>query len=156
MNFEFVYPMIPNFRQPLPIPLLKFALPALQIVWSALQISGFWFSKTLKSHLTAKVFRWCEMESSDIQGRFEASVNIFVDPTQKAQVIDALEKVENIEEIYDVKGECDIVSIVSASSIEEFRNVLHKKIMKIKGVQSTIISVVLKSHKSVFKNIQMR
>jgi len=96
------------------------------------------------------------MESCNIHDRFEASVNIFVDPTQKAQVIDALEKVENIEEIYDVKGECDIVSIVSASSIEEFRNVLHKKILKIKGVQSTIISVVLKSHKHAFKNLHIR
>ncbi len=96
------------------------------------------------------------MESSNIQGRFEASVNIFVDPSQKAQIIDALEKVENIEEIYDVAGGYDIVSIVSASSVEEFRNVLHKKIMKIKGVQSTIISVVLKSHKHAFKNIHMR
>ena len=92
-------------------------------------------------------------ESNDSHGRFEASVNIFVDSTKKAQVIDALEKVENIEEIYDVKSEFDIVSIVSASSVEEFRNVLHKKIMKIKGVQSTIISVVLKSHKHAFKNI---
>jgi len=96
------------------------------------------------------------MESSNIHDRFEASVNIFVDPTQKAQVIDALEKLENIDEIYDVKGEYDIVSLVSASSVEEFRNVLHKQIMKIKGVQSTIISVVLKSHKNAFKNIHMR
>ncbi len=96
------------------------------------------------------------MEFNDSHGRFEASVNIFVDPTQKAQVIDALEKLENIEEIYDVKGEFDIVSIVSASSVEEFRNVLHKKIMKIKGVQSTIISVVLKSHKSALNNIHIR
>jgi DNA-binding Lrp family transcriptional regulator len=94
------------------------------------------------------------MESNDIHGRFEASVNIFVDPAQKAQVMDALEKVENIEEIYDVKGECDIVSIVSASSVEEFRNVLHKRIMRIKGVKSTIVSVVLKSHKSL-SNIQI-
>ena len=89
------------------------------------------------------------MESIDSHGRFEASVNIFVDPAQKAQVIDALEKVENIEEIYDVKGEFDIVSIVSASSVEEFRNVLHKKIMKIKGVQSTLVSVVLRAHKRI-------
>ena len=96
------------------------------------------------------------MESSEIQDRFEASVNIFVDPAQKAQIIDALEKVENIEEIYDVAGGYDIVSIVSASSVEEFRNVLHKQIMKIKGVQSTIISVVLRSHKHSFKNIHMR
>ena len=79
--------------------------------------------------------------------RFEASVNLFVDPSQKEQVIDALSKLENIEEIYDVKGEFDIVSIVSASSVEEFRNVLQEKINKIKGVKSTITSVVLKAHK---------
>jgi DNA-binding Lrp family transcriptional regulator len=85
----------------------------------------------------------------DSHSQFEASVNIFVDPSQKAQVIDALKNVENIEEIYDVKGEFDIFSIVSASSMEEFRNVLHKKIMKIKGVQSTLVSVVLRAHKRI-------
>ena len=79
--------------------------------------------------------------------RFEASVNLFVDPSQKEQVIDALSKLENIEEIYDVRGEFDIVSIVSASSVEEFRNVLQEKINKIKGVKSTVTSVVLKAHK---------
>ena len=108
----------------------------------------------LKSYLTHLTVLMTSMESNDIHGRFEASVNIFIDPSQKAQVIDALEKVENIEEIYDVKGEFDIVSIVSASSVEEFRNVLHKRIMKIKGVKSTIVSVVLKSHKSL-SNIQI-
>ena len=86
-------------------------------------------------------------DSSTNHGRFEASVNIFVDPSQRAQVIDALSKVENIEEIYEVSGEFDIVSIVSASCLEEFRNVLQKRIMKIKGVKSTITSVVLKAHK---------
>ena len=86
-------------------------------------------------------------DSSNNQGRFEASVNIFVDPTQKAQVINSLSKLENIEEVYEVKGEFDIISIVSASCLEEFRNVLHKKIMKIKGVKSTITTVVLKTHK---------
>ncbi len=95
------------------------------------------------------------MESNESQGRFEASVNIFVDPDKKAQVIDALEKDETIEENYDVKGEFDIVSIVSAASVEEFRNVLHKKIMKIKGVKSTLVSVVLKTHKSL-SNIHVR
>ena len=98
-------------------------------------------------------------DSSTDHGRFEASVNIFVDPTQKAQVIDALSKVENIEEIYEVAGEFDIVSIVSASCLEEFRNVLQKKIMKIKGVKSTITSVVLKTHKrpkSALSDIHMR
>jgi DNA-binding Lrp family transcriptional regulator len=95
----------------------------------------------------------------DTNQRFEASVNLFVDPSQKEQVIDALSKLENIEEIYEVKGEFDIVSIVSASSVEEFRNVLQEKINKIKGVKSTITSVVLKVHKhpkAALSNIRMR
>ena len=87
------------------------------------------------------------IDSSNNHGRFEASVNIFVDPTKKTQVIDALSKLENIEEIYEVKGEFDIVSIVSASSMEEFRTSLHNKILKIKGVKSTVITVMLKTHK---------
>jgi DNA-binding Lrp family transcriptional regulator len=85
-------------------------------------------------------------ESSNNCGRFKASVNLFVDPTEKAHVLDALSKLKNIEEVYEVKGEFDIVSIVSASCLEEFRNVLQQKIMKIKGVKSTITSVVLKTH----------
>ena len=96
------------------------------------------------------------METNESHSRFEASVNIFVDPTQKAQIIDTLSKMENIEAVYDVKGEFDIVSIVSASCLEEFRNVLKNKIMKIKGVKSTITSVVLKAHKlSKFANTQV-
>ena len=87
------------------------------------------------------------MSTNNNHGGFTASVNIFVDQSQKEQVIDALSELESIEEIYDVKGEFDIVSIVSASSLEEFRNVLQKRIMKIKGIKSTITSVVLKAYK---------
>jgi DNA-binding Lrp family transcriptional regulator len=66
--------------------------------------------------------------SSNNHARFEASVNLFVDPTQKAQVINALSKLQNIEDIYEVKGEFDIVSTVSTASLEEFRTILHNKI----------------------------
>ena len=99
------------------------------------------------------------MRKMDTNQRFEASVNLFVDPCQKEQVIAALSKLENIEEIYDVKGEFDIVSIVSASSVEDFHKVLQEKINKIKGIKSTIISVVLKAHKhpkAALNNIHMR
>jgi DNA-binding Lrp family transcriptional regulator len=82
------------------------------------------------------------------KSRFEASVNIFVEPSKKEQVLNALSKLENIEEIYDVTGEFDIVSIVSAPCLEDFRDVLQEKIMKIKGVKSTITSIVLKVHKT--------
>jgi DNA-binding Lrp family transcriptional regulator len=85
-------------------------------------------------------------DSSTNHNRFEASVNIFVDPLQKKQVLEALSKLESLEEIYEVTGEYDIISIVSTSCIEEFRDVLQKKIMKIKGIRSTITTIIL-SHK---------
>jgi len=79
--------------------------------------------------------------------RLLASVNIFVDPSQKAKVLQALSEVSSIEEVYEVAGEYDIVSLVSASCLEEFRDVLHKQIMKIKGIKSTIVTVILEPHK---------
>jgi DNA-binding Lrp family transcriptional regulator len=79
--------------------------------------------------------------------RLLASVNIFVEQSQKEKILLALSELKGIEEVYDVAGEYDIVSIVSASCIEEFRDILHQKIMKIKGIKSTIITVFLEPHK---------
>ena len=63
------------------------------------------------------------------------------------EVVEALQKLPNMEELYEVTGEFDIVSLVSATDIEEFRDILKNKIMKIRGVKSTVTSVVLHSHK---------
>jgi DNA-binding Lrp family transcriptional regulator len=76
-----------------------------------------------------------------------AFVNIFVESSEMDNVVAALYKLENLAELYEVTGEFDIVSLVSAADIEEFRDVLKNKIMKIKGVKSTVSSVVLKVHK---------
>ena len=76
-----------------------------------------------------------------------AFVDIFVESAQMDDVVAALKKLENLEELYEVTGEYDIVTLLSASDIEEFREVLNNKIMKIKGVKSTVSSIVLKSHK---------
>jgi DNA-binding Lrp family transcriptional regulator len=79
--------------------------------------------------------------------RLLASVNIFVEQSQKAKVLKALSELKGIEEVYDVAGEYDIVSLVSASCVEEFRDILHEKIMKVKGIKSTIITIILEPHK---------
>ena len=79
--------------------------------------------------------------------RFVASVNIFADKKQISSIVASLSKLQNIEEVYEVAGEYDIMTVVSTSTIEEFRDLLQKQIMKIKGVKSTIVSVVLKPHK---------
>ena len=79
--------------------------------------------------------------------RFLASVNIFVESTQMDNVLAALSKLKDIEEVYEVAGEYDIVTLVSTPTLEEFRDILQKHIMKIKGVKSTITTIILHPHK---------
>jgi Lrp/AsnC family transcriptional regulator for asnA, asnC and gidA len=79
--------------------------------------------------------------------RVLASVGIFVEQSKKEDVLAALYNIENIEEIYDVTGEFDILSIVSASCLEELREILQRKIMKIRGIKSAITNIILQPHK---------
>jgi DNA-binding Lrp family transcriptional regulator len=76
-----------------------------------------------------------------------AFVDVFVDAQEMDNVLSSLSKLEHLEELYEVTGEFDIVTLVSAADIEEFRDILKNKIMKIKGIKSTVSSIVLKAHK---------
>ncbi len=76
-----------------------------------------------------------------------AFVDIFVESPEMDSVLTSLAELQHLEELYEVTGEFDIVTMVSAADIEEFREILKNKIMKIKGVKSTVSSIVLKAHK---------
>jgi DNA-binding Lrp family transcriptional regulator len=76
-----------------------------------------------------------------------AFVNIFVQASLMDEVIGALSKIDAVEELYEVTGEFDIVTLVSASDIESFRDIMNNRIMKINGVKSTVSSIVLSTHK---------
>jgi len=67
-------------------------------------------------------------------------------------VLEELGRLPNLEELYGVSGEFDIVSIFSTNDVEEFRDILVNKIMKIKGVRSTVTDIVLHCHKSRTRN----
>ena len=84
--------------------------------------------------------------------RILAFVDIFVESPEMDDVVAALYKLDHLEELYEVTGEFDIVALVSAADIEEFRDVLKNKIMKIKGVKSTVTSIVLHTHKGPKSN----
>jgi DNA-binding Lrp family transcriptional regulator len=79
--------------------------------------------------------------------RLLAFVDIFVDSPTMDDVVHALGRIPNIEELYEVTGEFDIVTLVSAADIEEFRDTLKNKILKIRGVKSTVSAIVLHTHK---------
>ena len=76
-----------------------------------------------------------------------AFVDIFVDSPAMDDVVQALGRIPNIEELYEVTGEFDIVTLVSAADIEEFRDTLKNRILKIRGVKSTVSAIVLHTHK---------
>jgi DNA-binding Lrp family transcriptional regulator len=79
--------------------------------------------------------------------RLLAFVDIFVDSPALDDVVKALAELPNVEELYEVTGEFDIVTLVSVAGIEEFRDFLKNKILKIKGVKSTVTSIVLNAPK---------
>lgn len=79
--------------------------------------------------------------------RLLAFVDIFVESPYIDEVVAALDKIPNIEELYEVTGEFDIVTLVSAADIEEFREILKNRILKIRGVKSTVSAMVLHTHK---------
>jgi len=87
--------------------------------------------------------------------RFLAIVNIFVGSSIVADVMNTLAQMPNVEEVYEVTGEFDIVTLVSTADIEEFRDFLKNKILKIPGVHSTVTSIVLhtaKGHRNVARS----
>jgi DNA-binding Lrp family transcriptional regulator len=64
------------------------------------------------------------------------------------EVVSSLKEIKNAVQIYEVTGEFDIIVLVNVSSIEEFRDMLKNRIMKINGIKSTVTSIVLKSHRN--------
>jgi DNA-binding Lrp family transcriptional regulator len=76
-----------------------------------------------------------------------AFVDIFVESSLMDDVVETLLKMDNVEELHEVTGEMDLVALVSAADIEEFRDILNNKILKIHGVKGTVTSIVLQAHK---------
>ncbi len=77
--------------------------------------------------------------------RLLAFVDIFVESPEMDNVVVALSKLDNIEELYEVTGEFDIVTLFSASNIEELGDILKNRVMKIKGVKSTVSSIIARA-----------
>ena len=73
-------------------------------------------------------------------------VSIFVEPPNMDDVVAALRKIPNVECVYEVSGEFDVVALVEVASIQEFRDVLKDRILKIQGIKSTVSDVVLKAY----------
>lgn len=77
----------------------------------------------------------------------KAIVQIVADPRMLDNVIKELVKVPEVEDVFEVSGEADVIIKVRAQDIATFRKLLKDVILKIDGVKLTITSVVLYVHK---------
>jgi DNA-binding Lrp family transcriptional regulator len=81
--------------------------------------------------------------------RFTALVQIFAETSGLDAVERALSKLDNLEALFEVTGEFDIVALISARDSAEFREIIKEKVRTIEGVKATSISVVLKDVRAV-------
>jgi DNA-binding Lrp family transcriptional regulator len=80
-------------------------------------------------------------------------LNLFVESKELEGVTQALVKLPEVTDVYEVTGEYDIVCMLKVDDILHFRNVLKDKVLKINGVKSTVSSVVLFEHKREGKQV---
>ena len=80
-----------------------------------------------------------------------AFINIFVESPCLDEVVQALSQLSNVEELYEVTGEFDVVTLVSVADMDEFRDFLKNKVLKIKGIRSTVTSIVFNATKGARK-----
>ncbi len=80
-------------------------------------------------------------------GKVLAFIEIFVDPALMDDVVKELSAIEEVKEVHEVTGEFDIIVMTISNDMEGFRDLLKNKIMKVKGIKTTITSIVLNTDK---------
>ncbi|MHA1410450.1 MAG: Lrp/AsnC family transcriptional regulator [Candidatus Odinarchaeia archaeon] len=77
----------------------------------------------------------------------EVIINIYVISEKMDHVIERLLELPEVVDLYEVTGEADVIVVVKAADITQFRSILKNKIMQIEGVRSTVTSVILHTSK---------
>jgi DNA-binding Lrp family transcriptional regulator len=80
-------------------------------------------------------------------------LNVFVESQELENVSHALEKLPQVTDLYEVTGEYDLVALISAESITAWRELLKDKILKIRGIRSTVSAVIIHTHKKQGKPV---
>jgi DNA-binding Lrp family transcriptional regulator len=74
-------------------------------------------------------------------------LNVFVESQELENVSSDLEKIPEVVDLFEITGEYDLVAHIRTQSIAAFRELLKNRILKIKGIRSTVSAVVVHTHK---------
>ena len=84
-------------------------------------------------------------------------VLVILDVNVKSQelerVAQALERLPQVADLYEVTGEYDLVAVIETDSIMSFRNLLKDKVLSIKGISGTNTLVIIHTHKRTGKTV---
>lgn len=82
------------------------------------------------------------MSSAYLDQEIKAHVSITVEPRKTADIICAMEKIDDVRSIYSVSGPFDLIAEVSAMEVSRLDGVIDE-IIAIEGVERTESSVIL-------------
>lgn len=84
-------------------------------------------------------------------GEITAVISLSADSKKLEKVINQLVEIPETQDVYEVTGEYDLIAVVRAKDIGEFRGIVKDKILQIDGVVNSVSSFVLYTHKKAGK-----
>jgi DNA-binding Lrp family transcriptional regulator len=82
-----------------------------------------------------------------------AILHIFVESGKLEDVGEALAKIPEIIDVYEVTGEYDLIATAKANDLHKLRSLISEKLMKMHGVKAVTTSVVLHTYKINSKEV---
>jgi DNA-binding Lrp family transcriptional regulator len=76
-----------------------------------------------------------------------AILHIFVEPGKIEDVEEALAKIPEVIDVYEVTGEYDLIVTAKANDLHRLRCLISERLMKMHGVKAVTTSVVLHTYK---------
>jgi DNA-binding Lrp family transcriptional regulator len=76
-----------------------------------------------------------------------AILHIFVEPGKIEDVGEALARIPEVIDIYEVTGEYDLIATAKTNDLHQLRSLISEKLMKMHGVKAVTTSVVLHTYK---------
>jgi DNA-binding Lrp family transcriptional regulator len=76
-----------------------------------------------------------------------AILHIFVEPGKIEDVGEALAKMSEVIDVYEVTGEYDIIVTAKANDLHKLRSLISERLIKTYGVKPVTTSVVLHTYK---------
>jgi DNA-binding Lrp family transcriptional regulator len=76
-----------------------------------------------------------------------AILHVFVEPGKIEDVGEALARIPEVIDVYEVTGEYDLIATAKANDLHRLRSLISERLMKMHGVKAVTTSVVLHTYK---------